>query len=148
MKFDSLESLIKHVFGLNVPIQELDFEINSIVMPTNQPCDGNQECPIQSPQEPTNVKVAFNSFSNKPVMEFELADKSVLVVEEFSMIPNSCTTTKVKVSDREILIGVCEVDGVATAKFDVSIDGNVHLKNKSFILSTNPSDKNTISLND
>lgn len=150
MKFDSLESLLKYIFELNVPVQELEFVISN---PTDSNTDtsstsGNSTTPF-SPvsQSPEKLKVTFNSFSDKPVVEFDCADKSVLVVEDFAVIPNSCTTTKVKIGDKELLIGVCEENGNAIARFDVSINNKLYT-NKKFVLSTDKSAKNTISLYD
>lgn len=149
MKFDSIEALIRHIFSLNVPIQNVNFEIG-VEDATNGSCTTDSVCATE-PQldQPSTVKVAFNSFSDKPVIEFERADASVLVVEEFDVIPNSCTTTKVKIADREILIGVCEeTDGTAVAKFDVMVNGKLYT-NKKFILTADGKNyKNTISIDD
>ena len=109
------------------------------------------ETNIDSEQElaAESVKVAFNSLHDSPTILFETGAESVLVVQEFERIPNTCSTTLLKIDNRELLIGVCEDEnGCATAKFDVIIDGKLYGAKKFKIVSDNTIYKNTINLND
>lgn len=145
MKFNSYDELLNFLKDKDLP--SLEFTIDNI-----SGCD-NGECPIDEPSTvdagPKKVGVLFNSFSDKPVVEFESGDDSYMVVNEFYHIANACSTTKVMVCGRELTIGVCEdANGFPIAKFDVVIDGKLHAGKEFKLVTDSEKYKNTIKLDD
>lgn len=154
MKFNTYDELLNYLRDKELP--SLTFEITTDVTQSSCPtgdCDLGPKPTvppaISEPMVPNIVEVAFVTFHNKPIMEFEKANESLLVVESFEHIPNACSTTLINIAGREILTGVCEgEDGCAYTRFDVMIDGKLH-SGKKFRIVTDPVKyKNTINVND
>ena len=151
MKFNSFDELIAYLHGKD--LKTLNFEITedgqSCELPGGCAATNNDVAVPVVPVGPQNIGVTFNSFSDKPVVEFALGERSYMLVEEFEHIPNTCSTTKVCVAGRELTIGVCESeDGLPVAKFDVIIDGKLYC-GKQFALVTDATKyTNTVSVND
>jgi len=159
MQFKSFDDFISYMQGKDFAL--LNFEITDIA-PANTECPTG-ECdvvttdpvavapelvPAKQVVEGEKVVVTFNSFFDKPELMFESASESVLVVEEYTSIPNACSTTKINLKDREITVGICEsVDGHASAKFDVTANGKTYY-GKKFKIVSDKTQKNTISLDD
>lgn len=135
-----------NIFHLIEVLKDKDFSKLEITI-SEQVCEDNAcmepECQILG--DLTKL-VVFETFYNKPEMEFQISDKNILVVENFQSIPNSCGTTKMKIGNSEILIGICEESGVAKAKFDVSIDGVLHAGKEFIIVSDSSKYTNTVCL--
>ena len=146
MKFNTFDELIGFLYGKD--LSKLEFDIKD----TSECAIGDGSCTVPDPravvpQQPSTVGVTFNSLASKPVLEFETADKSYLVVSEFEHIPNTCSTTKIELAGSELMLGVCEnEDGLPVAKFDVIINEKLY-SSKEFILVTDSQKyKNTISI--
>ena len=155
MKFQTYDDLIKFLAGKDLPF--LNFEITNDIQQT-QPClsgDCSATLAVQpvsgimAPVVIETIDVTFNSFHDKPTFLFEKSDESVLVVEEFHHIPNTCSTTIIHLGDRELTIGVCERDdGCPIAKFDVIIEGKLYANKEFKVVSDSTIYKNKISIND
>lgn len=155
MKFNSYDELINFLSGKQ--LSALNFEITDDQQ-TTQPCisgDCSTDLAVQPPTgivSPTvveSIDVIFNSFHDKPAISFEKGDDTVLVVEEFHHIPNTCSTTVINLDGRELTIGVCErEDGCPVAKFDVIIEGKLYAGKQFKVVSDATKYKNTISLDD
>lgn len=150
MKFNSFDELIAYLYGKD--LKTLNFEITEEPQACNLPggCSTRADASVPVvPVAPQKVGVTFNSFSDKPVVEFAVGERSYMLVEEFEHIPNTCSTTKVRVAGRELTVGVCESDdGLPVAKFDVIIDGKLYC-GKRFALVTDASKyTNTVNIND
>jgi hypothetical protein len=153
VKFNSYDELIAFLNGKT--LSSLDFEIKD-VQPTD-PATPAEVCPGGCDVELApavlvaegSVSVIFTSFSDNPEMLFEVANESVLVVDEFNSIPNACSTTKLLLKDREVTIGICEsADGDAYARFNVTVNGKSYSGKTFKIVSDSTKYKNTISLDD
>lgn len=163
MKFQSYDELITFLAGKHLPT--LDFQISDpkperqnvytqaggqdVVNSTPQSTPPQPGSPVTGFQAAESViPVKFTSFYDNPELLFEAGDESVLLVEEYNSMPNSCSTTSIIVGDREILIGVCEdCGGQAMSKFDIIVDGKSYF-GKSFRIETDKTKyKNTIALN-
>lgn len=139
MKFNSFDELIDFLHGKDFSL--LDFNITDASACTD--CD-DTETKVDNPESTDTIDVTFNSFSDSPVVEFHSGDASILVVEDFEHIPNTCSTTKINICGREVTMGICEnADGLPVAKFDVSINGKLYTS-KEFTLVTDKTLKNTI----
>ena len=135
-------------------LNKLNFEISNIkpqATTSDEPASEPETILTEPPVDVVDtvkemVEVSFKSFSDNPIMEFSRGSESVLVVEDFEHIPNSCSTSKVTLGNRVMTIGICESDGHMTTAFDVIVDGVLHA-NKQFTLVTDKSKyKNTISV--
>jgi hypothetical protein len=144
MKFNNFDELITFLHGKD--FSTLNFEITNIN--DNSIVDAGVPVVADLISNPENVKVTFNSFSDKPELDFTLGESSMLLVNEFHHVPNTCSVTKVTLAGRELTVGVCESnDGLPKTKFDVMIDGKLY-GGKEFILVTDAAKyKNTINLN-
>lgn len=150
MKFLTYDELIKYLSDKE--LSSLEFEIKELPA-TDCPTGDCSVIPniAANPPVPQNEQVAvtFASFYDKPEILFESSTESVLVVEEYTSIPNACSTTKINLGDREITIGICEAeDGQATAKFDIIVNGKSYFGKRFKIVSDSEKYKNTINLND
>ncbi len=155
MKFTTYDELIKFLAGKE--LSGLNFEITDAPQDA-PPCmsgDCSTNLAVQPPAgivQPTvieSIDVVFSSFHDKPTITFDKANESILLVEEFHHIPNTCSTTVINLGGRELTIGVCErEDGCPVAKFDVIIEGKLYAGKEFKVVSDATKYKNTISLND
>lgn len=144
MKFNSFDELIEYLHGKQLSSLEFDIREDGATPPTT---DVVPVVPATSTDQKF-VDVTFNSLSDNQTSAFQVANESYLLVSEFEHIPNGCSTTRLHLWDRELIVRVCEENKVPTARFDVTVNGEKYT-NKKFILVTD-TDKymNTICFDD
>ena len=150
MKFASFDELIRYLVDKDFNALEFNIEETEVDATDNEmePVPDSEIPPETSKPnlDGSKVKVAFNSLSDNPVVEFELGPTSILAVAAFDYVPNACSTSKISFCDRSIVAGICEsADGKPVVKFDVTVNGKLY-SNKSFILSSSPTAKNIIAI--
>ena len=155
MKFNTYDELIKFLAGKELPALNFEITDDQQVTPPCASGDCSADLAVQpapgmvTPTVVESIDVVFNSFHDKPSIAFEKGEDSILVVEEFHHIPNTCSTTVINLDGRELTIGVCErEDGCPVAKFDVIIEGKMYAGKQFKVVSDATKYKNTISLND
>lgn len=158
MKFNTYDELIKYLRDKDLAL--LEFDIKDVA----PAADGQVVSVATDPATPPPMTTApsttlmmstealavkFTSFFESPEILFDTGDESVLLVEEYNSIPNSCSTTRVNIGDRELFVGVCEdCNGQAISRFDIVVDGKSYFGKKFRIETDATKYKNTISLND
>lgn len=152
MKFNTYDELIKYLKDKDLATLEFDIidadPISSNTIST-EPSSILPPQPTATLIVATEAMVKFTSFFESPEFSFDVGDESIMLVDAYTSIPNSCSTTRVNIGDRELLIGVCEdSSGQATAKFDIVANGKPYFCKKFRIETDTAKYKNTISLND
>lgn len=152
MKFNNYDELID--FLKDKELSSLEFTVTGAdgedITPVEGDCDG--PCAIAPTVAPVevveNVDVQIKSLYDSPTMQFKKGSSNILVVETLNHIPNTCSTSEIKIGDRTILTSICEDEnGIPSIDLFVSCDGKS--EKKKFSLYTKDSGlENQISLND
>lgn len=128
MKFNTYDDLLNYLKDKSLPALEFTIDQVEGELPADGDCDG--DCSVDpvnvvDVDEPTEiVAVEIDSFYDKPVMEFVTGNRNIMIVDSFTHIPNSCSTTSLTVLGRSVTTCICENDaGIPVAKFDIIIDG-------------------------
>ena len=122
LRFETIEQLVEYISENNIDITTLTITENII---------------------PETVKIQFDSFSNNSLHEAVVADDNILLVDDYSILENSCGTTKIQMDGKNIWMNVCNMDGVSKAMLDVTINEN-KLTNIPFILKKKPKENNEL----
>lgn len=137
MKFNNFDDLINYLHGKD--FSKLEFEIADF---SDQSDRG--ECLPKSDDSPVSIK--FIGLSDTPVQEFKPANESFLLVEDYSHIPDTCSSSSVSMFGRNLFLTICENEsGQPCVKIDVDINGEIFI-GKEFILTTDVDIGNTIAL--
>ena len=153
MKFNTYDELLNYL--KDKPLPSLEFTIDEVEseLPVDGECDGECSADPMTPavsDEPTEiVTVEIDSFYDKPVMEFASGTRNIMIVDSFTHIPNSCSTTSLTVLGRSVTTCICENDaGIPVAKFDIIIDGKYTQREFELYTCEATGVKNTIIINE
>lgn len=140
MKFSNVRELLEYIknntnYTSDDDISHLEFNITE--------SEAVMESLVEEPEQ--LLEVAFETFYDNKSMVFKKGSENLLVVESVDSIPNTCGTAKVVLAGRVLMTNVCEMDGIPTAKFDVSVDSK-RMTNVTFKLTTDKNSTNTICL--
>lgn len=123
MKFDNLETLVKYIINEEIDLSEIDVDFN---LPVKESVEEPKE------QKPNDVKVKLKMLSDSPDITAKLSESNVLFVEDFSSLPNQCTSGKIEFMGRQFLTNMCCVvnengDEIVKATLPVEIqEGKVY----------------------
>lgn len=151
MIFNTYDELLTYLKDKNLPDLEFNISVvsnvNNFDNETSSTLDSEPCNDIVTPDSTGNiVAIRFESFSDKPTIEFVKGDKNLLVIEDYEHVPNSCSTSSISIGGRELLTRICENnDGLPVSNFDVIING-VFYPQQQFILTTDKTQENTINL--
>lgn len=131
MKFANLEELLQYIIKNDVNIAETEFPFGDVVEtdpeagdPTATP-DVIAEPPAEvEGEEEDDIEILEGviHFASGDV-QLELDAEGNVIVESFTMAPNSCGTGQVVLAGRTVHLNMCEMDGKTMAYADVTLNG-------------------------
>lgn len=115
MRFSSVNELLEYVYAIDAgTISEYDIRFVK------------DSTPIV--EEKSNT-IKLLSLSDEPEMDAKVdlnLDEHVLYVDDYTSIPNACSTGKVEFMGREIYTNICEDDSGSVIYLNLSLNENVH----------------------
>ena len=134
MEFNNLEQLVEFFNKLDLEKSTLVFKEDGVEESHDCGCGGTAEkCACDTVTETTEKasislnsdSVLVESFADSPSFNLELVEEgeNLFYVNGFRAIPDACGTGMIELPDRISSMNMCEMDGKATVKLDVVIEG-------------------------
>lgn len=124
MRFDSLESLIRHIIQNEIDVKTIEFNIDPEVNqadPTASP-DVLAEPPEPELKQKQEIAETATIFLPSGAIEVKLTEAGTLLVEDYGIVPNTCGTGFLSIGNSKVYLNMCEMNGEAKINVMASIN--------------------------
>lgn len=115
MRFSTVNELLEYVYAIDAgDISEYDIRFLKDSKPVVEEVSSTIKLLSLSGEPEMNVKADIS------------LDEHVLYVDDYTSVPNACSTGKVEFMGREIFTNICEDDSGSVIYLNISLNENIH----------------------